>query len=206
MTETAYSHLAADSRPLYCRNLRRSERSRAVWSADGWSLSFFDASLSVRLSAAAGLTACACRRVCVDGDGIKGRRGYTHQGCFFLRTCRRNVPEGIRTPDPRLLYNINRVTEECIFSAGSGCGSVWLECLIWDQDVAGSNPVTPICRLFASESGTVTKAGAPAPPFLTGRSGADEISYRPPRLLSAFSPRTHFSRFRTMWSVRAKAA
>ena len=49
-----------------------------------------------------------------------------------------------------LLYNINRVTEECIFSAGSGCGSVWLECLIWDQDVAGSNPVTPICRLFES--------------------------------------------------------
>ncbi len=24
-----------------------------------------------------------------------------------------------------------------------GCGSVWLECLIWDQEVAGSNPVTP---------------------------------------------------------------
>ena len=26
----------------------------------------------------------------------------------------------------------------------SGCGSVWLECLIWDQEAAGSNPVTPI--------------------------------------------------------------
>ncbi len=25
----------------------------------------------------------------------------------------------------------------------TGCGSVWLECLIWDQEVAGSNPVTP---------------------------------------------------------------
>ena len=24
-----------------------------------------------------------------------------------------------------------------------GCGSAWLECLIWDQEVAGSNPVTP---------------------------------------------------------------
>ena len=26
----------------------------------------------------------------------------------------------------------------------SGCGSAWLECLIWVQEVAGSNPVTPI--------------------------------------------------------------
>ena len=25
----------------------------------------------------------------------------------------------------------------------SGCGSAWLERLIWDQEAAGSNPVTP---------------------------------------------------------------
>ena len=25
----------------------------------------------------------------------------------------------------------------------SGCGSVWLERLVWDQEAAGSNPVTP---------------------------------------------------------------
>ena len=28
--------------------------------------------------------------------------------------------------------------------APTGCGSAWLERLIWDQEVAGSNPVTPI--------------------------------------------------------------
>ena len=28
-----------------------------------------------------------------------------------------------------------------------GCGSVWLERLVWDQEVAGSNPVTPILRV-----------------------------------------------------------
>ncbi len=28
--------------------------------------------------------------------------------------------------------------------AFSGCGSAWLERLVWDQEVAGSNPVTPI--------------------------------------------------------------
>ena len=27
--------------------------------------------------------------------------------------------------------------------AFSGCGSAWLERLVWDQEVAGSNPVTP---------------------------------------------------------------
>ena len=26
----------------------------------------------------------------------------------------------------------------------TGCGSAWLERLVWDQEVAGSNPVTPI--------------------------------------------------------------
>ena len=28
-----------------------------------------------------------------------------------------------------------------------GCGSAWLERLIWDQEVAGSNPVTPTLQL-----------------------------------------------------------
>ena len=25
----------------------------------------------------------------------------------------------------------------------AGCGSAWLERLVWDQEAAGSNPVTP---------------------------------------------------------------
>ena len=33
--------------------------------------------------------------------------------------------------------NANR---ETLFT---GCGSAWLERLVWDQEVAGSNPVTP---------------------------------------------------------------
>ena len=35
----------------------------------------------------------------------------------------------------RVLYNDSHI---------AGCGSVWSERLVWDQEVAGSNPVTPI--------------------------------------------------------------
>ena len=44
-----------------------------------------------------------------------------------------------------------------------GCGSVWLERLVWDQEVAGSNPVTPILYVSASGSGVehhLAKVGA----------------------------------------------
>ena len=30
----------------------------------------------------------------------------------------------------------------------TGCGSAWLERLVWDQEAAGSNPVTPILVLY----------------------------------------------------------
>ena len=33
----------------------------------------------------------------------------------------------------------------------AGCGSVWLERLVWDQEVAGSNPVTPILLYLFSK-------------------------------------------------------
>ena len=39
--------------------------------------------------------------------------------------------------------NKNEVANNSI----SGCGSAWLERLVWDQEVAGSNPVTPTYKL-----------------------------------------------------------
>lgn len=42
-----------------------------------------------------------------------------------------------------LPYNITCVTERRRGNT-SGCGSVWLERLIWVQEAAGSSPVTPI--------------------------------------------------------------
>ena len=41
-----------------------------------------------------------------------------------------------------LPYNITCVTERRRGNT-SGCGSVWLEHLVWDQGVAGSNPASP---------------------------------------------------------------
>ena len=41
-----------------------------------------------------------------------------------------------------MLYTNSCVTERTQTNP-SGCGSAWLERLVWDQEVAGSNPVTP---------------------------------------------------------------
>ena len=41
------------------------------------------------------------------------------------------------------MYNTICVTEITTQKQKTGCGSAWLERLVWDQEVAGSNPVTP---------------------------------------------------------------
>ncbi len=41
-------------------------------------------------------------------------------------------------------YNMTCVTESKGMDLKTGCGSAWLERLVWDQEAAGSNPVTPI--------------------------------------------------------------
>ena len=38
-----------------------------------------------------------------------------------------------------IILNASRVRK----TFPTGCGSAWLERLVWDQEVAGSNPVTP---------------------------------------------------------------
>ena len=55
----------------------------------------------------------------------------------FLRVAAREVDQGCRwICKPILFQNLDL----------SGCGSVWLERLVRDQEVAGSNPVTPTCE------------------------------------------------------------
>ncbi len=49
-----------------------------------------------------------------------------------------------------LLYTNSCVTERTQTNP-SGCGSAWLERLVWDQEVAGSNPVTPTTCGCSSE-------------------------------------------------------
>ena len=45
-----------------------------------------------------------------------------------------------------VLYN-KRVSKRGRQRCKTGCGSVWLERLVWDQEAAGSNPVTPIGKI-----------------------------------------------------------
>ena len=44
-------------------------------------------------------------------------------------------------------YN-NICVAEIPDNAASGCGSAWLEHLVWDQGVAGSNPAAPTIRNY----------------------------------------------------------
>ena len=47
-----------------------------------------------------------------------------------------------------MTYNTTCVTGVTQTDTAPGCGSAWLERLVWDQEVAGSNPVTPIQQLI----------------------------------------------------------
>ena len=63
----------------------------------------------------------------------------------------------------------------------SGCGSVWLERLVWDQDVAGSNPVTPIvcgCSSMVEHqpSKLVTWVRFPSPAFFNSKNISCKIA------------------------------
>ena len=47
----------------------------------------------------------------------------------------------------RKILGYNNSCVAGVRNAASGCGSAWLEHLVWDQGVAGSNPVTPMRNL-----------------------------------------------------------
>lgn len=49
-----------------------------------------------------------------------------------------------RTPNPKFWVRILVLLLEVRKDWLSGCGSVWLERMIWDHEVASSNLVTPI--------------------------------------------------------------
>ena len=61
----------------------------------------------------------------------------------------------------------------------TGCSVVWLARLIWDQEVAGSNPVTPIVSLFTSVVGIAQLVRAPD----CGSGGRGFESHYPPLIL-----------------------
>ena len=56
-----------------------------------------------------------------------------------MKNVAETVQKNIDNP-PFVDYNTYCAVKKTI----TGCGSAWLERLVWDQEVAGSNPVTPI--------------------------------------------------------------
>ncbi len=60
----------------------------------------------------------------------------------------------------------------------AGCGAVWLARLIWDQEVAGSNPVTPMITTVYSMVGMAQLVSAPD----CGSGGRGFESHYPPFL------------------------
>ena len=59
------------------------------------------------------------------------------------------VPKGRITHGCEGTVNRSYVGDSGLQIILTGCGSVWLERLVWDQEAAGSNPVTPSYVLVA---------------------------------------------------------
>ena len=53
------------------------------------------------------------------------------------------LPSACYSPDPLRKHDCPSPAEERRRQPLSGCSSAWLERLVWDQEVAGPNPVTP---------------------------------------------------------------
>ena len=80
------------------------------------------------------------RRKALEKSGIQAIRKK-------LKKCKKVLTFSLRSYIITLASRIerqNKASQE-VKSIGdypSGCGSAWLERLVWDQEVAGSNPVT----------------------------------------------------------------
>ncbi len=75
-----------------------------------------------------------------------------HRCCKRCKKYLENILKKVVDKKEVFVYNNSCVTERnkkllrlTKFFNLSGCGSAWLERLVWDQEVAGSNPVTPTC-------------------------------------------------------------
>ena len=66
-------------------------------------------------------------------------------GINKIRRQRRRLQQKINHLDFSSYYEYNI---DAIWKFTSGCGSVWLEHLLWEQGVAGSNPATPTTFLM----------------------------------------------------------
>ena len=73
-------------------------------------------------------------------------RSFYERTVIFVTLFYRKTVDSIKS----ILYNTTCVVKKSDAPTRQvpGCGSAWLERLVWDQEVAGSNPVTPMSRVI----------------------------------------------------------
>ena len=60
----------------------------------------------------------------------------------FRRALAYQVPANMR-PHPSGFDNLKTVRYACTTTSITGCSVAWLTRLLWEQEIVGSNPVTP---------------------------------------------------------------
>ena len=92
-----------------------------------------------------GLTGAIPQKVCILTGTDMGNR--ENRGNMSKNGIDKNIPKKSVDFSLSLWYILSCVRQEHLHRTVrylSGCGSAWLERLVWDQEVAGSNPVTPM--------------------------------------------------------------